>query len=88
VQALKFESAASETRSSRSTSSAISYDDSGLADFLVSRAVQNFVLGNSLYWYLVIELALQKDDRVMSKMYYKIMFKFQEQLELVSLYNA
>jgi hypothetical protein len=36
-----------------------------------------------LYWYLVVELALQKDDRVMSKMYYKIMFKFQEQLELV-----
>ncbi|KAI0027323.1 atypical/PIKK/PI3K protein kinase [Vararia minispora EC-137] len=84
VQALKFESAASETRSSRSTSSAISYDDSGLADFLVARAIQNFVLGNSLYWYLVVELALQKDDRVMSKMYYRIMFKFQEQLELAS----
>ncbi|KAI0319647.1 atypical/PIKK/PI3K protein kinase [Amylostereum chailletii] len=82
VQALKFESAASETRSSRSASSAISYDDSGLADFLVARAVQNFALGNSLYWYLVVEVALQKDDRVMMKMYTKVMFKFQERLEL------
>lgn len=88
VQALKFEPTASETRSARSSADALSYENNGLADFLVSRAVQNFILGNSLYWYLVVELALQKDDRAINKMYYKVMFKFQEQLELVRLHSC
>lgn len=76
VQALKFESTASEQRSARSTASAISYDDSGLADFLVARAVENPVLGNRLHWYLSVEVALG----VMAKMYAKVEFKFQELL--------
>ncbi|TFY72459.1 hypothetical protein EVG20_g546 [Dentipellis fragilis] len=79
VQALKFESAASDQRSARSTSSAVSYDDSGLADFLISRAVQNPVLGNRFHWYLAVEVALE--DRVMAKMYGKVVFKFQQQIQ-------
>ncbi|TCD67817.1 Phosphatidylinositol (PI) 3-kinase [Steccherinum ochraceum] len=74
VQALKFESAASDQRSARSTSSAISYDDSGLADFLIARAVRNLILGNRFYWYLMVEVALE--DRVMAKMYGRVVYKF------------
>ncbi|KAG0702472.1 kinase-like domain-containing protein [Suillus ampliporus] len=40
-QALKFESAAREQRSSRLTTSAITYDDSGLTDFLIARGSEN-----------------------------------------------
>ncbi|KAK0480262.1 atypical/PIKK/PI3K protein kinase [Armillaria novae-zelandiae] len=78
VQALKFESAASDTRSSRSVSSAISYDDSGLTDFLISRGVQNLILGNRLYWYLMVEVALE--DKVISKMYGRVVFKFMNKI--------
>ncbi|KAJ7606591.1 atypical/PIKK/PI3K protein kinase, partial [Mycena polygramma] len=75
VQALKFESAATDQRSSRSTAtSAISYDDSGLTDFLITRGVANPVLGNRLYWYLMVEVALE--DRVMAKMYGRVVFRF------------
>ncbi|KAG2051713.1 putative atypical/PIKK/PI3K protein kinase [Suillus hirtellus] len=74
VQALKFESAASEQRSSRSTTSAISHDDSGLTDFLIARGVQNHTLGNRLYWYLIVEVELE--DRVVAKMYGRVVFKF------------
>lgn len=74
VQALKFESTASDQRSSRSTTNAISYDDSGLSDFLIARGVTNHVLGNRLYWYLMVEVALE--DRMMAKMYGRVVFKF------------
>jgi len=82
VQALRFESTASDQRSSRSTASAISYDDSGLADFLISRAVQNPILGNRLYWYLSVEVNLE--DRMVAKMYGKVMYNFQLKLLKVS----
>ncbi len=78
VQALKFESLASDQRSARSTSSAISYDDSGLADFLIGRAVRNPILGNRFYWYLMVEVALE--DRVVAKMYGRVVFRFQEKM--------
>ncbi|KAF5370481.1 hypothetical protein D9615_009736 [Tricholomella constricta] len=78
VQALKFESAASEQRSARSTTSAISYEDSGLTDFLIARGVTNQVLGNRLYWYLMVEVALE--DRVMAKMYGRVVFKFMNKI--------
>jgi phosphatidylinositol 3-kinase len=81
VQSLKFESSASDARSSRSVTSAISYDDSGLADFLVTRAVQNRVLGYRLYWYLTVEVALE--DRQMGRMYGKVIFEFLKQVEEV-----
>jgi phosphatidylinositol 3-kinase len=84
VQALKFESAASDQRSSRSNTSAISYDDSGLTDFLIARGVQNSVLGNRLYWYLMVEVALE--DKVMAKMYGRVVFKFLNKLLEVHLH--
>ncbi|KAH6909088.1 atypical/PIKK/PI3K protein kinase [Coprinopsis sp. MPI-PUGE-AT-0042] len=78
VQALKFESAASDQRTSRTTPSAISYDDSGLTDFLIARGVKNPILGNRLYWYLMVEVALE--DRVMAKMYGRVVFKFMNKI--------
>lgn len=78
VQALKFESTASEQRSARTTTSGISYEDSGLTDFLINRGVENFVLGNRLYWYLMVEVALE--DRVMAKMYGRVVFKFMNKI--------
>ena len=81
VQALKFESSASDARSSRSTTSAVSYDDSGLADFLVTRAINNHVLGYRLYWYLTVEVALE--DRLMGKMYGKVIYQFLKLLKEV-----
>ncbi|KAL7279363.1 hypothetical protein ACG7TL_007204 [Trametes sanguinea] len=79
VQALKFESTAADQRSLRSTTSAVSYDDSGLADFLISRAVRNPILGNRFYWYLMVEVAME--DKVMAKMYGRVVFKFMKILE-------
>jgi phosphatidylinositol 3-kinase len=81
VQALKFESSASNTRSSRATASAVSCDDNGLADFLVTRAVKNRVIGDRLYWHLVVEISLQ--DSPMAKMYGKVTFQFVKQLQEV-----
>ncbi|KAF6754471.1 atypical/PIKK/PI3K protein kinase [Ephemerocybe angulata] len=78
VQALKFESAVTEQRSSRSTTTAISYDDSGLTDFLIARGVKNTILGNRLYWYLMVEVSLE--DRVMAKMYGRVVFKFMNKI--------
>ncbi|KAI0048758.1 atypical/PIKK/PI3K protein kinase [Auriscalpium vulgare] len=78
VQALKFESTASDQRSARSTASAISYDDSGLADFLISRAVENPILGNRLFWYLTVEVALE--DRTMKKMYTKVTWNLMQRI--------
>ncbi|KAI0648895.1 atypical/PIKK/PI3K protein kinase [Trametes meyenii] len=79
VQALKFESTASDQRSSRSLTSAVSYDDSGLADFLVARAVRNPILGNRFHWYLMVEVAME--DKMMAKMYGRVVFKFMKILE-------
>jgi phosphatidylinositol 3-kinase len=78
VQALKFESAASDQRSSRSVTSAISYEDSGLTDFLIARGVQNPILGYRLYWYLMVEVALE--DKIMAKMYGRVVFKFMNKI--------
>lgn len=78
MQALKFESTASDQRSARSTTSAVSYDDSGLADFLIGRAVRNFLLGNRFYWYLMVEVQLE--DRIMAKMYGRVVFKFMNKI--------
>ena len=82
VQSLKFESIASDQRSTRSITSAISYDDSGLADFLINRGAKNYDLGNRLYWYLMVEIALQ--DRITAKMYGRVVFKFMNKLLEVS----
>jgi len=78
VQALKFESAVNDQRSSRSATNAISYEDSGLTDFLITRGVQNPILGNRLYWYLMVEVALE--DKVTAKMYGRVVFKFMNKI--------
>lgn len=78
VQALKFESTATEQRSSRSTPTAISYEDSGLSDFLIARGAVNPILGNRLYWYLMVEVALE--DRIMAKMYGRVVFKYMNKI--------
>ncbi|KIY53800.1 kinase-like protein [Fistulina hepatica ATCC 64428] len=64
--ALKFESAASDQRSSRAATTAASYEDSGMMDFLINWGVKNHILGNRLYWYLM----------VMAKMYGRIVLMF------------
>ena len=80
VQALKFESTSSDPRASRSATAAISHEDSGLADFLIERAVKNYVLGNRFHWYLMVEV----EDKVMGKMFGRVAYKFQEQISKVS----
>lgn len=81
MQALKFESVVSDQRSSRTTTTAISYDDSGLSDFLITRGVANPILGNRLYWYLMVEVALE--DRIMAKMYGRVVYKYMKQISEV-----
>ncbi|KIJ52635.1 hypothetical protein M422DRAFT_243420 [Sphaerobolus stellatus SS14] len=76
VQSLKFEHIASDQRSTRSAANVISYDDSGLADFLIERSVQNPILGNRFHWYLMVEV----QDKMMSKMYGRIEFRFMTRL--------
>ncbi|KAI9795851.1 MAG: Phosphatidylinositol (PI) 3-kinase [Piccolia ochrophora] len=48
VQALKFEKISPEATSEAT-------QDSSLARFLISRAIQNLMLGNYLHWYLMVE---------------------------------
>jgi hypothetical protein len=79
VQALKFESTSSDPRASRSAATAISHEDSGLADFLIERAVKNSVLGNRFHWYLMVEV----EDKVMGKMFGRVAYNFQEQISKV-----
>ncbi|KAF5326957.1 hypothetical protein D9619_004332 [Psilocybe cf. subviscida] len=78
VQALKFESVVTDQRSSRSTTTAVSYEDSGLSDFLIARGVANPILGNRLYWYLMVEVAME--DRLMAKMYGRVVFKYMNKI--------
>ncbi|KAL9080600.1 MAG: hypothetical protein Q9157_000655 [Trypethelium eluteriae] len=49
VQALKFEPKLDETSEERLT------QDSSLARFLITRAANNFLLGNYFHWYLMVE---------------------------------
>ncbi|KIM33617.1 hypothetical protein M408DRAFT_157762 [Serendipita vermifera MAFF 305830] len=79
VQALKFESlTSSDQRSSRSANSAISQEESGLAEFLIDRAVKNVVFGNRFYWYLMVEIGVE--DKVTSKLYAKVVYRFQNRI--------
>jgi phosphatidylinositol 3-kinase len=79
VQALKFESlTSSDQRSSRSANSAISQEDSGLGDFLIDRAVKNTVFGNRFYWYLMVEIGVE--DKVTSKLYARVVYRFQNRI--------
>ena len=86
VQALKFDwiyksrsrkkAAANSAAVGASTGSHT--NDSGLADFLIERAVANSHFGTSLYWYLMIETH-GRDD--ISKMYTEFAWRFMSALE-------
>lgn len=55
VQALKFERPLTDTNEE----DAPAFHESSLAKFLITRAADNFILGNYLHWYLMVEC----DDR-------------------------
>lgn len=68
----------------RSSTNVISHDDSGLADFLIDRAVRNPILGNRFHWYLMVEVALE--DKLVAKVYGKVWYKFMEKIKKVLSY--
>ncbi|KAI1259867.1 phosphatidylinositol 3 [Xylariaceae sp. FL1019] len=76
VQALKFEHIS--TDSSQATIRA-----SSLANFLISRAVENFTLGNYFYWYLGVEYDDKSNDQgeEVRTMYAKVQYDFMKELE-------
>lgn len=82
VQALKFESAPTDARVPRSSSltNLPQNQDSGLADFLVTRGVQNHILGNRLHWYIMVEL----ENKSTAKIYGRVAYKYQTKLMEVS----
>ncbi|KAG8929907.1 Phosphatidylinositol (PI) 3-kinase [Tulasnella sp. 418] len=77
VQALRFENASVDHRSSRPNSTRpASREESALADFLIDRAVKNPILGNRFHWYLMVEV----EDKINGKMYGKVAFKFMNKI--------
>lgn len=86
VQALKFDvlSSRKETPNTsfhtanevQSTASSATVIDSGLADLLIRRAVNNQVFGNDLYWYLEVEC----EDRKYGKMFRRVRTMLLERL--------
>lgn len=85
VQALKFESVPADPARvppARSPSSqhALQNQDSGLADFLVSRGAQNQVLGIRLHWYLMVEM----ENKATAKTYGRVAYKYMSKLMEVS----
>lgn len=75
VQALKFEHIVPESSETSST-------DSSLASFLISRATKNFMLGNYLHWYLMVECSDQSEAQgpVNRKLYAKVEYDFMSEL--------
>ena len=61
VQAIKFEAIAENNQA-----------DSSLVQFLIDRGVRNPILGNSLYWYLMVET----EDKSYGKTFGKVVYKF------------
>lgn len=49
---------------------------SSLVEFLIHRAVNNPILGNYFYWYLVVECDDQTSSNTTGKMYSKILMQF------------
>ncbi|KAI0101268.1 phosphatidylinositol 3-kinase [Daldinia grandis] len=76
VQALKFEHISAD--SSEGTVRA-----SSLANFLISRALQNFTLGNYFYWYLGVEYDDKSNEQgeEVRTMYAKVQYDFMKELE-------
>jgi phosphatidylinositol 3-kinase len=76
VQALKFEKTPGESEEEAA-------HDSSLANFLISRAANNFMLGNYLHWYLMVEC----DDTGLAnvpshrRLFVRVEFYFMTELE-------
>lgn len=75
VQALKFEPISTQANQDAT-------QDSSLARFLISRAVNNFVLGNYFYWYVMVECDDTSDDQPPEarKMFQKVAYDFMAEL--------
>lgn len=65
VQALKYEYIPESTANTA--------EDSSLASFLVIRAAQSEVLGNDLYWYLMVECESKNAPKLFGKVAYQFM---------------
>ncbi|TIA86759.1 hypothetical protein E3P99_03589, partial [Wallemia hederae] len=63
VQAIKFET----SRFKNSHSNKSSYNNSGLVDLLIERAVRNDELGNNFYWYLMVECPGSRYERLYAR---------------------
>lgn len=79
VQALKFEKISPEPQDGGTR-------DSDLANFLISRAINNLMLGNFLHWYLMVECDDRSPDQVKEhrKLFAKVEFDFMTELMKVS----
>lgn len=77
VQALKFEKISSSDNPDDSSA-----QDSSLAQFLISRAIQSPILGNYLHWYLIVECDDRSPDQRKEhrKLFAKVEFDFMNEL--------
>ncbi|KAM4065147.1 phosphatidylinositol 3- and 4-kinase domain-containing protein [Hirsutella rhossiliensis] len=75
VQALKYEHISAESDNE-------SAHDSSLARFLIQRAAANFMLGNYLYWYLMVECDDHSPEQGLDNrnIYRKVAYEFMTQL--------
>ena len=73
VQALKYEHISPQ-------SSQEVAQDSSLARFLISRAVESLTLGNYFYWYVMVECDDKTQDEEHDKIYPKIAYDFMTEL--------
>ena len=75
VQALKFEKISLDK-------DGITSQSSSLASFLVSRATKNFILGNDLHWYLMVECDDRSPDQLKDhrKLFAKVEYDFMTEL--------
>jgi phosphatidylinositol 3-kinase len=77
VQALKFEQPAAVSGDS------IDSQDSSLARFLITRAADNFILGNYLHWYLMVECEDRSPQDIPDtrKLFAKVEYDFMLELQ-------
>ena len=75
VQALKFEHISPDSAQDAT-------QDSSLARFLISRATNNFMLGNYFHWYLMVECDDKSEDQgpEVRKLYLKVEYDFMTDL--------
>ncbi|CRG87632.1 phosphatidylinositol 3-kinase [Talaromyces islandicus] len=78
VQALKFEKTPEDTVEEAA-------QDSSLADFLITRAANNFMLGNYLHWYLMVECDETgiANIEIHRRLFARVEFYFMTELEKV-----